>query len=369
MATTIVGLFDSEETVHHIKSDLKDRGIDERHLDTVTWRSITEAKDPWGIGQSHEHGESATARLADELEARGVPSTDAREFAEAVRRGGNLVITELDDDRKADEVARYLDEQESVDLSQRKEMWRQEGYSGFNPDADLYSREEVEHERSRVLGSGEGARIQKAREDVRIGKREVETGGLRVHKHVKETPVEEDIELREEHAEVRREKVDKPIRGDDEDLFKEETIEVSEHREEPVVQKETRVEEELHVGKEVEEHTETIHETVRETEIDIERLESNLPEEHRFSRHEPKYREHFQSEYGGHESDDYGTYQPAYRFGHAFGVSDRYKDRNYEDIEPELQSAYERKHGKGSFSNYRDAARYGFQSARRRQRS
>lgn len=367
MSTTIVGLYDNEDSLHRIKSGLKDHGVSERHVDTVTWRSLSEGNDPWGIGRSRERGESATGKLADELEARGVPSTDAREFAEAVRRGGNLLITELDDDSKADDIARYLDEHESVDLSNRRERWREGGYSGFNRDADLYSREEVDRERNRVLESGEEASLQEAHEEVRVGKRDTTKGGLRVHKHVEEKPVEQDIELREEHADVERTKVDRSTRGT-QDPFKEETIELTEHAEEPVVQKETHIDEEVRVGKDVETHTETIKETARETHIDIERLTEGVGREHQFSSFEPNYREHYREQFSTTDQD-YGAYEPAYRFGHAFGVSDRYRDRNYEDIEPELRSSYEREHGSGSFDRFRDAARYGFSTARRRQRS
>lgn len=369
MTTTIVGLFDNEHTVQHIKNGLKDHGISERHVNTVTWRSLSEGNDPWGIGKS---GESATSKLADELESRGVPSSDARQFAEAVRRGGNLVITELDDDSKADEVARYLDQQESVDLSSRREKWRKTGYSGFNPNADLYSREEVEKEKSRILGSGEEARMTSAREDVRVGKRDVDTGGLRVHKRVVEKPVDTEVHLRSEKAEIHREKVNKSLgrnssHGDD-DVFRDETIEVREHSEEPVVQKETRIEEEIRIGTSVEEHTETIHETARETVIDIERLTADVGDKHDFANFEEDFREHHKSQYTT-TGADYSSYEPAYRFGHAFGVSDRYEGREYNDIESDMQRSYEREHGEGTFSKYRDAARHGFEAARRRLRS
>lgn len=367
MSTTIVGLYDNEQSLNRIKSGLKDHGVSDRHVDTVTWRSLSEGNDPWGIGRSRERGESATGKLADELESRGVPSTDAREFAEAVRRGGSLLITQIDDDSKADEIARYLDKHDSVDLSSRREKWRESGYSGFNRDADLYSREEVDRERKRVLEGGEEARLQSAHEEVHVGKRDTQSGGLRVHKHVEEKPVEEEIELREEHANVERTQVDRSTSGTTGDPFTEETIEVTEHAEEPVVEKKTHIDEEIRVGKDVETRKETIRETARETVIDIDRLTEGVDEGHRFSNYQSDYRQHYKSEYGtgGH---DYDAYEPAYRFGHAFGVSDRYRDRDFEEVEPDLRTSYEREHGSGTFDKFRDAARYGFNSARRRLR-
>jgi stress response protein YsnF len=54
------------------------------------------------------------------------------------------------------------------------------------------------------------------------------------------------------------------------DPFQERTIEVEERDEEAVVSKDARVKEELVVRKDVEERTETVSDTVRRTEVDIE---------------------------------------------------------------------------------------------------
>ena len=54
------------------------------------------------------------------------------------------------------------------------------------------------------------------------------------------------------------------------DAFQERTIEVEERGEEAVVSKEARVTEEVVVRKEAEQHTETVSDTVRKTEVDVE---------------------------------------------------------------------------------------------------
>jgi stress response protein YsnF len=362
MATTIVGLFDKEQTAHHIRDEIKNRGLSTRSMDTITWRSLSEGNDPWGIG-GKSGGDSPTGRLSSELQSRGVPATDAQEFAEAVRRGGNLVVTEIDDDQKADEIAKLMDREESVDLGSRREKWKEHGYSGFNPNADLYSSEEVEHERGRVLETGEEASFQEATEEVRVGKRSVETGGIRVSKRVEERDVEEKVNLREEHARVERTEGGGRFSGDDEDLFKEESIEMTEHAEEPVVEKNVRVTGEVHVGKEVEEHTETIRDTVRETVIDIENLSQDLGGERAFSEHGQDYREHYKTAFAG-EGESYEDYEPAYRYGHTFGSSDRYRGKEYSAAEPDIRRSFEEKHGKGSFDRFGGAARHAYDRAR-----
>ena len=54
------------------------------------------------------------------------------------------------------------------------------------------------------------------------------------------------------------------------DAFKERTIEVEERGEEAVVSKEARVVEEVVVRKEADQRTETVSDTVRKTEVDVE---------------------------------------------------------------------------------------------------
>jgi hypothetical protein len=77
----------------------------------------------------------------------GVPDTDAGYYAEAVRRGGALLTVRADDDRAAD-VSRVLSEHGAVDLAGRVDAWRQAGWTGYDPHAQPYVREEIERERT-----------------------------------------------------------------------------------------------------------------------------------------------------------------------------------------------------------------------------
>jgi uncharacterized protein (TIGR02271 family) len=114
-------------------------------------------------------------------------------------------------------------------------------------------------------------------ENLEVGKKEVETGGVNVRTRIVERPVEERVNLREEHVHVERRPVDRPVSDADIDNFKEGEVEITERAEVPVVDKEARVVEEVSLNKEVEEHDETIRGTVRNTEVDIEKLDPNDP--------------------------------------------------------------------------------------------
>ena len=123
---------------------------------------------------------------------------------------------------------------------------------------------------TREAGEGENI-VPIIEEQLRIGKRTVESGAARVRTSVTERPVEETVNLREEHVTVERRPVDRAV-GNAPNAFQEGIIEVTETAEVPVISKEARVIEEVVVGKEVTEHTETIRDTVKRTDVDVDEV-------------------------------------------------------------------------------------------------
>lgn len=105
-------------------------------------------------------------------------------------------------------------------------------------------------------------------EELQVGKREVAKGGIRLRSRIVENEVQENINLREEKVHVERTPVNRPANVGD---LKEEQIEVTERAEVPVVSKEARVVEEVSLNKEVTEKEESVRDTVRSTQVDIER--------------------------------------------------------------------------------------------------
>ncbi len=76
----------------------------------------------------------------------GVSDADAESYAEAVRRGGALVIVRADDTR-AEGVADAMRRHGAIDIESRVAAWRESGWSGFDANAQPYSHEEIERER------------------------------------------------------------------------------------------------------------------------------------------------------------------------------------------------------------------------------
>ena len=129
-----------------------------------------------------------------------------------------------------------------------------------------------------VTGTTEGARteagtLQEVREELTVGTRKVATGGVRVTSSVSEAPVEETVTLREEEVSAERTPASRTLSAEEaEAAFRGRTVEALGTREEAEVSKEARVVGEVSIGKRVEEREETVRDTVRRTEVDVEEI-------------------------------------------------------------------------------------------------
>jgi stress response protein YsnF len=74
---------------------------------------------------------------------------------------------------------------------------------------------------------------------------------------------------------VERRPVNRPANEKDMENFKDGEITMTEHAEKPIVNKEARVVEEVRLGKDVEQHEETIRGKDRKTDVEINRLDPN----------------------------------------------------------------------------------------------
>ncbi|MBA1159130.1 YsnF/AvaK domain-containing protein [Microvirga mediterraneensis] len=204
-----------------------------------------------------------------------LPEEDRYSYAEGMSRGGttlSVTVEEAQAERAADIVERYG----AVDMDERESTWRSEGWTGYTAGATGSGTASMQTDASAATGvtadtrasTGDTEVIPIAEEQLRVGKRQVNQGRVRIRSYVVETPVSEQVSLREERVHVERRPADRALTGN-ENLFQERTIEAEERAEEAVVSKEARVKEELVIRKDVEERTETVSDTVRRTEVDV----------------------------------------------------------------------------------------------------
>ena len=232
-----------------------------------------------------------------------------------------------------------------VDIHERTAQWRHEGWTGYDatamhvhPNVERGDRDaqrpgagalprhgwRARERRTRRVEGQEEVTIPVVEEDLAIGKREVERGHVRIDSRVTEQPVEEAVRLREEKVTVERRPVDRPATEADFAAAAKEVIEMTETAEEPVVTKRARVVEEVVVHKEVTEHTETVRETVRRTDVDVQREPETATERRRstapkdFAAYDAVFRQHYTTALAD-RGTAYIEYEPAYRYGYDAG--------------------------------------------------
>jgi uncharacterized protein (TIGR02271 family) len=172
---------------------------------------------------------------------------------------GSVIISVRVPESEAPKVVSLLDSHKPVDVLDRAKVYGlvREPVEAARPPAPAKPKDE---EMLRV-----------AEEQLNVGKRLVESGFTRVRRYVVEKPVEANITLHEEHVEVMRRAISDPAYLKDID-WSDKTIEVTETAEEAVVDKTARITEEIVIRREGSDRTQTVHDTVRRQQVEVDRL-------------------------------------------------------------------------------------------------
>ncbi len=272
---TITALFDSRaEAEQAVQALVSEVGLDRS---AVRVDLSSEATTTTGAAASSHEDRGFFASLKDLF----VPDEDRHAYAEGMRRGGVLVSAQVDDAR-IDRAMDVLEQHGAADLDEREAEWRRSGWTGHAGTAaagtgatlgavsDGNSTGAASARTTTATGAVQGGEaIPITEERLTVGKREVNRGRVRVRSYIVETPVQEQVALRQEHVDVERRPVDRPVAAGD-DAFRERTVEATESAEEAVVAKEARITEEVVVRKTAEEQTQTVQDTVRRTEVEVE---------------------------------------------------------------------------------------------------
>src|SRR5215212_2173597 len=233
---TVTAFFDSRTDAEDAASRLQSAGVSRDSIRLVPG----DERDSDASG-----GASGTPSLGDasvgfweSLRDLFLPDEDRHAYAEGLRRGGFLLSVSATD-AEYERVLDILDDEGTIDIDERADTWRAEGWSG-SATSDALSGSTA----NLTTGSASGATarpasstvgstspgmsasgpaglrdtsagrseqdqvIPVAEERLNIGKRDVSHGRVRVRSYVVETPVTEQVDLREEHVEIERRPVD-----------------------------------------------------------------------------------------------------------------------------------------------------------------
>jgi uncharacterized protein (TIGR02271 family) len=119
------------------------------------------------------------------------------------------------------------------------------------------------HAPTRAEGTQE---VTRSEEELKVGKRAVEAGSVRLRKWVETEPVDVDVELKRETARVTREPIDEPVDAE----LGEDEVEVPLRTEEAVAQKQVVAKERVGVEKDVETKQATVTDELRKERVEVE---------------------------------------------------------------------------------------------------
>jgi stress response protein YsnF len=274
----VTALFDSRSAAENAIERLVNAGVPHDRIGLMPGDE-SEASDEAGAS-SRPEPRGFWGSLGDWL----LPDEDRHLYAEGLSRGGYLISVTTGDEHYA-RVMAILDSADAIDIDEQAESWRAEGWAGWSGAAagtstevgpatsvspvvasvraeDLDAEAVASPRKTGLAGAETGLSergeqvLPVVEERLRIGMRDVSHGHVRVRSYVVETPVDEQVSLRKERIAIERRPADRAL-SDADQAFQERAIEVEGRSEEAVVSKEAG------------QRTETVFDTVRETEIEV----------------------------------------------------------------------------------------------------
>jgi uncharacterized protein YaaQ len=223
MSTSVIGLFEDQDTARKVVEALTRAGVKEDAVETLADTGV----------------DTITERLVEA----GYDEDKARSYGKALENGGALIVADVDD-AKADAAL---------------ETMRQ---------FEVLTPETLRERNSKQQKGKQKAQVIEVELEVGVART---TSGKRLKTEVSEREVEETVSLKEENVDVERSRVGRTLKPEEADkAFGERTVEVTATTEKPVVSKQAQVVEEVALSKQSGQREETVSGTVRRQDVKVE---------------------------------------------------------------------------------------------------
>lgn len=250
MEQTVLGFFEYNAAARRAADELIKVGFSSSQIDIAMPEGTDEE-----VRDEHTE-ESGIKRFFKSLFGEG---ESADRYAN-VSRGYAMVTVHTKTEEEAEEAADVMDDCGAVDIDEHEDEERERPYRTDQTGSPRNT------ENPREFSDRND--VQNNADDFRSN----ENDAQRQRSRIVDRPVEDTARYRQVRDE--QNPVDSAASAPHLELFKEGEIELTEHKEVPVVKKEARVVEEIKIKKVVEDREETVHDSVRETKVDINRLDA-----------------------------------------------------------------------------------------------
>jgi uncharacterized protein (TIGR02271 family) len=253
-------------------------------------RDLAAARVPSQAISRHENGTGTTTATAAPREegfwARlfgSEPDHDTAVYDRSIENGSSVVTVRVSSDQ-VDHISSILDTHNPIDIEERSAQYTTSraattstmspasvsGSLGTAGSLDTPGTMGPPGVTTADTASETGA-MQLAEESLAVGKRAVGGATTRVRRFVVETPVQEQVSLRDESVTLERHPVtdSRPVGTGN---FTDKVLEMTEMSEQAVVSKTARVVEEVNLRKDVTDRVETVRDTLRRDEVEIEKV-------------------------------------------------------------------------------------------------
>ena len=324
-ANTVIAIFPNNESAQHATQELVRNGLNRDQIEITTADAAQDAASGnTGLsGRTQDTSGGGISGFFHRLFGGDASEEDRRYYSHATRPGRCALIVHASDD-VVDNVASVLNDNGAIDVDTEADT---------RSTSDVTSRSDT---RAGARRTGDESAIPVVNEELRVGKRTVQRGGVRVYSHVTERPAEESVSLREEHVRVERRPANRPATEADIAAANRGAIEINETVEEPVVEKQARVVEEVIINKDVTQRTENVRDTVRRSDVEV--TNTGKGSDDRMRGDDTEFRSYVRSTYG--DTARYEDYEPAYRYGSEMAQDPRYRGRNFSEVESDLRTEY-----------------------------
>jgi uncharacterized protein (TIGR02271 family) len=269
-----------------------------------------------------------------------IPEPDLSVYLTGVRNGGTIITANVVDSQVS-RAASIMSGYEMVNIQQRAEKWH-------TADASV--------PRMRDAATDENV-IEVIEEELAVGKEAVEVGRMRIYNVVTEREETVDVNLRDETIRVQRRPVNRKM-VTNADLFKPRSFEMVEMDEIAKVAKTAVVVEEVYLGKEVDERVETIKETLRRQDVEIEEIDVART----FTDYEPDFRRYVDTRLAD-RGLTYDDVSPALKFGYQMGTTEPFRSSNWTKVEPDARKLWENQNP-GTWDNNANIVKYSWEATR-----
>jgi len=318
---TVIGLFNDQNEAKRAYTALVEEGYARADLDILT--------------NDDKDDEPKLAHMRE-----WVPKPDVDIYLEGVTQGGTIITANVADSAVS-RAAGIMSGYHMVNIKERAT--------------------ELQKDR-RDLKLSDAAKndnvLEVIEEELQVGKESVERGRMRIYNVMSEKEVKHDVRLKDETIRVQRRPVNRNV-AINPDLFRERSFEMVEMDEIAKVSKTARVVEEVSLGKEVAEKVQTIKETLRRQDVQIEEIPSSARS---FREYDTEFRD-FYTKNLGKSGVTYEKLGPAFHYGYELATREPFRSSPWTAVEADSRRIWEEKNP-GTWEQNKAVIKYAWEKVR-----